>query len=87
MPKSRKNNQLEIFRLKSRLAMEQYVDKMKLFIAEERTLGSTSQDIKKIRADPESTWNMEKNALRNILKREAAGLINRIHIRAYTAGL
>lgn len=67
--------------------MEQHAERMKLFIAEEKVQGSTATDIKKIRDDPESTWNAEKEKLKKFIKTEAAGLINRLHIKAYTAGL
>lgn len=83
----KKNDQLEIFRLKIRTAMRQYVDKMKIFIAEEKAAGSSIQDIKEMKADEYSSWNKEKDSLKRFIKQEAAGLINRLHIKAYLAGI
>lgn len=83
----KKNDQLEIFRLKIQVAMENYVNKMKIFIADEKLAGSSLGEIRKLREDNESAWNREKDALKRMMKIEAAGLINRLHIKAYLQGL
>lgn len=82
-----KNKYLELFRLKVEAAMSQHADKMKIFIADEKLAGSDLEGIKALREDPESTWNMEKEALNKAIKKEVAGLINRIHITAYREGI
>jgi len=82
-----KNPQLEVFRTKVRLLLDQYADKMRLFVAENRALGMTSEGIRKIRLDPKSKWAQEREKLIKNIKREAAGLINVIHLTAYKKGL
>jgi hypothetical protein len=78
-----KNVQLEVFRIKVRFLLEQYAAKMKIFIAENKAAGLASEAIKAIRENPLSRWAMEREALNKALKREVAGLINRIHIATY----
>jgi hypothetical protein len=79
-----KNIQLEVFRVKVRFLMEQYAAKMKIFVAENKAAGMTPEAIKVMRENPLSRWAMEREALNKAIKREVAGLINRVHIMAYT---
>ena len=79
-----KNIQLEVFRVKVRFLMEQYAAKMKIFVAENKAAGMTPEAIKVMRENPLSRWAMEREALNKAIKREVAGLINRVHIGAYT---
>jgi hypothetical protein len=79
-----KNVQLEVFRVKVRFLLEQYAAKMKIFIAENKAAGLDEKAIKAIRENPLSRWAMEREALNKAIKREVAGLINRIHIWTYT---
>jgi len=79
-----KNIQLEVFRVKVRFLMEQYAEKMRIFVAENKAAGSTPEAIKAMRENPLSRWAMEREALNKAIKREVAGLINRVHIAAYT---
>jgi hypothetical protein len=79
-----KNIQLEVFRVKVRFLMEQYAAKMKIFVVENKAAGSTPGAIRVMRENPLSRWAMEREALNKAIKREVAGLINRVHIAAYT---
>ena len=80
----KKNLQLEVFRVKVRFLMEQYAEKMRIFVAENKAAGMTAEAIKAMRENPLSRWAMEREALNKAIKREVAGLINRVHIAAYT---
>ena len=82
-----KNAQLEVFRTKVRFLLEQYAQKMRIFVAENKTMGMTPEAIRKVRLDPKSKWAQERETLVKNIKREASGLINVIHITAYTKGL
>ena len=79
-----KNIQLEVFRVKVRFLMEQYAAKMKIFVVENKAAGSTPGAIRAMCENPLSRWAMEREALNKAIKREVAGLINRVHIMAYT---
>lgn len=83
----KRNTLLQLFRLKIDMLLTQYAQKMKIFIADEKLAGSDLKGIKAVRDDPESTWNMEKEALNKAIKKEVAGLVNRVHITAYREGL
>jgi hypothetical protein len=80
----KKNLQLEVFRVKVRFLMEQYAAKMRIFVAENKAAGMTPEAIKTMRENPLSRWAMEREALNKAIKREVAGLINRVHIAVYT---
>jgi len=80
----KKNVQLEVFRVKVRFLMEQYAAKMRIFVAENKAAGMAPEAIKAMRENPLSRWAMEREALNKAIKREVAGLINRVHIAAYT---
>ena len=80
----KKNLQLEVFRVKIRFLMEQYAAKMRIFVAENKAAGMVPEAIKAMRENPLSRWAMEREALNKAIKREVAGLINRVHIAAYT---
>jgi len=80
----KKNLQLKVFRVKVRFLMEQYAAKMRIFVAENKATGMTPGAIKAMRENPLSRWAMEREALNKAIKREVAGLINRVHIAAYT---
>ena len=86
MPKP-KINDLKVLRVKMATHMSQYVERMKIFMAEEKLAGSSIQEIRKIRDDPLSSWSKERNALKNEIKRSVAGFINKIHAIAYQEDL
>ena len=86
MPKP-KINELKVLRVKLANHLSQYVERMKIFMAEEALAGSSVQEIRKIREDPLSSWSKERNALKNEIKRSVAGFINKIHAVAYQEGL
>jgi hypothetical protein len=81
------SGELQVFSQSAKLLLETYAKEMRIFVADESLAGSDPAEIRKMRADPESSWNMAKAALLKDLKREAVGLVNRIHIKAYTEGL
>ena len=77
--KSSKNKHLEFFRVKLVLIINQWADRMKLFIAENRLMGNELEALQKMRKNPEGTWSFEREALNKAIKLEVAGLINRVH--------
>ncbi len=81
------NNLAHLFRIKVAMHMSQYAERMKVFIAEEKLSGSSLESIKKMREDPKSTLSLEKEALNKSIKREVAGLMNKVNTRAYEVGL
>ena len=85
--KDGKNNQLELFRLKVRTILEQYRDNFKFLVAEYKLVGTPTKALANRKGDEKSRMNWEWEALRKTLKKECAGLINRIHIQAYKEGL
>ncbi len=85
--KDSKNEHLELFRLKLALIIEQWADKMKLFVAENRLMGNELEALRKMKNDQEGTWSLEREALNKAIKLEVAGLINRIHQAAYIGEL
>ena len=78
-----KVNDLKVLRVKIATHLSQYVERMKIFMVEEKLAGSSIPEIRKIREDPLSSWSKERNALKNQIKRSAAGFINKIHAIAY----
>ncbi len=80
-------NDLKVLRVKLATHLSQYVERMKIFMVEEKLAGSSIEEIRKIRKDPLSSWSKERNALKNQIKRSSAGLINKIHAIAYQEGL
>ncbi|MCK5127917.1 MAG: hypothetical protein KAR42_16790 [candidate division Zixibacteria bacterium] len=86
MPKPRIND-LKVLRVKLATHLSQYVERMKIFMAEEKLAGSSIQEIRKVREDPLSSWSKERNALKNEIKRSVAGFINKIHSIAYQEDL
>jgi len=81
--KQLKNEQLELFRLKLRMLMEQWMQKMKVFVAENKVMGMELEGIKRMKESEKSTWAAEKEALNKAIKFEAGGLINRIYQASY----
>ena len=81
------NKQLAVFRVKAGALLANYADRIKIFIGENVAVGMSKEAIRKIRQDPLSRWAMEREKLIKDMKREVAGLINRIHMAAYTKGL
>lgn len=78
------NRQLAVFRVKADLALETYAKRLKVFVAENLAMGMTKEAVKGLVSDPDSRWAMEREKLIKDIKREVAGLINRVHIAAYT---
>jgi len=78
---------LKVLRVKLATHFSQYVEKMKIYMAEEKLAGSSIQEIRKIREDPLSSWSKERQALKNDIKRSVAGFINKIHAIAYQEDL
>lgn len=86
MPKP-KINDMKVLRVKLAIHFSQYIERMKIFMAEEKLAGSSIQELRKIREDPLSSWSKERNALKNEIKRSVAGFINKIHSIAYQEDL
>jgi len=82
----KKNDVLEIFRIKAALLLGQWADRMRVFVVENQIAGLSPTALKDMRTNPKSKWAGEREALTKALKKEAAGLVNRVHFRAYFEG-
>lgn len=69
------------------MLMEQFAQKMRLFIVVNKAAGMTDGALHEMRLDPKSRWAMEREALNKAIKRETAGLVNRVHIESYMTGM
>ncbi len=85
MPK--RNDYLQIFRLKIELLLNQYADKIKILIAENKMIGLDLSSIKEMKEREDSRWNLELKALNRAIKSEVGKLVNKIHIDGYLKGL
>ncbi|OQB57131.1 MAG: hypothetical protein BWX98_01620 [Candidatus Aminicenantes bacterium ADurb.Bin147] len=77
------NAALGLFRAKAGLVLDQWVDRMKVFIVENQIAGLSKAALREMRTNPTSRWALEREALRKAIKREVAGLVNRVHTQAY----
>ena len=77
------NRQLAVFRVKAGLLLDAYAKRMKVFVVENAALGMTPEGIKAMRDNPKAHWAWEREKLVKELKREAAGVVNRVHMAAY----
>jgi len=82
-----KNDLLELFRQKVAEIMEGYAKQTKLMVAENLRLGLSMATVGKMLKDENSPAGQKRNTLNKAIKREIGGLINRLHIEAYTQGL
>lgn len=85
MPK--RNDYLQIFRLKIEALLNQYADKIKILIADNKLIGLSLSSIKEMKEREDSRWNLELKALNRAIKEEVGKLINKIHIEGYLKGL
>ena len=72
------NEYIAYFKIAAVMAIRQMADRLKLKIARNRTIGVTDDVISSWRADPKSVLNIERANLTKTLKREMAGVLNRI---------
>jgi len=81
------NAHLDLFRVKVDMLMEQYVQRMKVFIAENRLMGSGLDALRAQKEKDISRWKFNRDKLGKEIKREVAGLVNKIYLTAYLDGL
>lgn len=84
---AKKNDILQIFRLKIELLLNQYADKTKILIADNKIIGLDLSSIKEMKEREDSRWNLELKALNRAIKSEVGKLVNKIHIDGYLKGL
>ena len=77
------NRQLAVFRVKAADIIQNYADRMKIFVVENTAIGMSAAAIKAMKENPLSRWAMERETMIKLVKREVAGLINRVHIASY----
>jgi hypothetical protein len=82
-----RNDQLEVFRQRVSLFVTTFIKSLLLDMAEEGLAGTSPAEIRKMLEDPDSGWNKMWESLRKDLKRQAAGIVNLIHITAVLKGL
>jgi len=78
-----KNSQLEDFRADMEMILDQHAEKMRLFIKR----NPNPKFLKAVIDDPLSKWSLDWDALNKKMKKAVAGLINKIHIEAYSRDL
>jgi len=84
---AKRNDYLQIFRLKIEALLNQYADKIKILIADNKLIGLSMSSIKEMKEREDSRWNLELKALNRAIKEEVGKLINKIHIEGYLKGL
>jgi hypothetical protein len=82
-----KNDFLEIFRLKAAALMRAYVEQTKIFIVENRMMGMDAKALKALKEKEFSRWTFNREKLNKDIKREVAGLVNKLFITAYLQGI
>jgi hypothetical protein len=78
-----KNALLDIFRAKVTLSMTQYADRLKVFIAENKFMGSSLGALREQKDREFSRWTFNRDKLGKDIKREVAGLVNKAFLRSY----
>jgi hypothetical protein len=81
-----RNGHLEIFRVKVAMLMDQYTDRLKLFVAENKLMGASPASLKDQREREFSRWTMNRDKLGKDIKHEVAGLVNKVYLTAYLGG-
>lgn len=84
MTDSGRNKQLDLFRANVRVLVEAYAAQVRLFVAENVALGTPSETVRKMMFAPDSRVARHRETMTKLIKHEAAGMVNRIHIAAYT---
>ena len=79
----KKNDHLELFRVKVGVLLTQYAERLKIYVAENKLMGLDAKALKEQRGRPLSRWAMNKEKLNREIKREVAGLINKLFLTAY----
>jgi len=79
----KKNDHLELFRAKVGILLTQYAERLKIYVAENKLMGLDAKALKEQRGRPLSRWAMNKEQLNRAIKREVAGLINKLFLTAY----
>ena len=80
------NKQLALFRLKVSMLISQYVERRKVFIAENQLKGATIESLKLQKEKDQSRWTWDRDKLGKEIKREVAGLVNSTFMAAYLGG-
>lgn len=78
------NRQLAVFRVKVGDILQNYADRLKILVTENAALGVPTEAIKAMKDNPDSRFGREREAMIKLVKREVAGLVNRVYIAAYT---
>lgn len=84
---SGKSALLDIFRAKVTLSMSHYADGLKVFIAENKFMGSSLSALREQKDKEFSRWTFNRNKLGKDIKREVAGLVNKAFLRSYLDAL
>lgn len=87
MPKKTDFPEVTAFRARLTLAMNNYAENMIQIVAEDMGMGITTASIKEQSTEEFSRMGLEREAMRKAMKKAAATLINRVHIRAYLVKL
>ena len=80
---SGKSSLLDIFRVKVGLLMGQHGDRLKVFVAENKFMGSSLNALREQKDREFSRWTFNRDKLGKDIKREVAGLVNKAFLRSY----
>jgi hypothetical protein len=81
------NAHLSLFRVKVDMLIDQYVQRLKVFVAENRLMGSGLDALRAQKEKDISRWKFNRDALGKAIKKEVAGLVNKVYLTAYMDGL
>ncbi len=84
---SQANAHLALFRVKVNMLIEQYVQRMKVFVVENRMMGSDLAALRTQKEKDISRWKFNRDALGKAIKKEVAGLVNKVYLTAYMDNL
>jgi hypothetical protein len=84
---SGRNALLDLFRAKVALAMVQYADRLKVFVAENKFMGSSLSALREQKDKEFSRWTFNREKLGKDIKKEVGGLVNKAFLKSYHDGL
>lgn len=81
------NPQLAVFRAEALALLDAYADALKVHVTKNRAMGIPADRIRRMMTEPDDTWAKTREKLIKDMKRAVAGMVNRVHIAAYTREL
>jgi hypothetical protein len=69
------------------MLMEQHGQRLRVFVAENKLTGLSLQALKEQKDAELSRWTFNRDKLKKEIKREVAGLVNKIFLATYHQGI